>query len=101
MSGITLNFNLEISRWKFTHPNLFLTDSPTSEKYFLLFYKVCYYLCWCSVENVTCKVDLHVIAIFADDYGLFQVAKMAFAVLSYEKNSQQTFSKFFIKLTLK
>ena len=27
-------------------------------------------------------------AIFADDYGLFQVAKMAFAVLSYEKNSQ-------------
>lgn len=37
------------------------------------------------MENVTSKVDLHVIAIFADDYGLFQVAKMAFAVLSYEK----------------
>ena len=50
---------------------------------------------------MTSTVDLHVIAIFADDYGLFQVAKMAFAVLSYEKNSQQTFSKFFIKLTLK
>lgn len=50
---------------------------------------------------MTSKVDLHVIAIFADDYGLFQVAKIAFAVLNYEKNSQQTFSKFFIKLTLK
>ena len=50
---------------------------------------------------MTSKVDLHVIAIFADDYGLFQVAKMALAVLSYEKNSQQTFSKFFIKLTRK
>ena len=50
---------------------------------------------------MTSKVDLHVKAIFADDYGLFQVAKMAFAVLSYEKNSQQTYSKLFIKLTLK
>lgn len=88
MSDITLNFNLEISRWKFTHPNRFLTDSPTSEKYFLLFYKICQYLCWCSVENVTSKVDLHVIAIFADDYGFFQVAKMAFAVLGYEKKKK-------------
>lgn len=36
MSGITLNFNLEISRWKFAHPNRFLDESPNSEKYFLL-----------------------------------------------------------------
>lgn len=39
---------------------------------------------------MTNKVDLNVRAIFADDYGLFQVAKMAFAILNYEKNKKNS-----------